>query len=63
MTNQIHKYNIGDILAVQRRDYIAYLLIEDMDQHQYHFIDFNLNRRDKDSIWYVDNHKAISRAA
>ena len=58
-----NKYNIGDILAVQRLDHIAYLLIEDVDDHHYIFINLSYNSRNKDTISYMDNHKAISKAA
>ena len=57
------KYGIGDILLVQIGEYTAYLLIEDVDQYSYYYTNMSVSDTHTETIWYIDNHKAISKVA
>jgi hypothetical protein len=62
-SNHHPAYQIGDILKVETSDYQAYLLIEDMDKYSYFFRNLLKGSADQDSIYYVDNHKFITKVA
>ena len=62
-SNHKPRYEISDILKVETPDYKAYLIIEDMDKYSYFYRDLLRGYTDQDSIYYMDNHKRISKVA
>jgi len=61
--NHEGSYAIGDILKVETSDYLAYLLIEDLDEYSYYFRNLSSGEISRESIWYLDTHKSVMKVA
>ena len=56
-------YDIGDVLKVEKLDYVAYFLIEDKNKYNYHYRNLTTGQTDYYSIWYLDNNKNVKKVA